>query len=233
MEQQQISILQLIMDASLVVQIVMGILVIFSVISWGIVFAKWTTLAKVKLDTNSFLRQFRSSNNISSLYTNVSSKSTKNSVIALFYNGITEYNKLNKQGIKDQHQIMQNIERSLNATLDSEIDRYQSRLSTLATFGSVSPYIGLLGTVWGIMHSFIGLGTAGQATLSSVAPGIAEALVATAVGLFVAIPAYMFYNKFSADVQSLENKMNRFGDEFLNLLNRKLGSHNSDYDGDE
>ncbi len=229
--EQQLSILTLIMNASIVVQLVIGILILFSIISWGIIFAKWTTLAKVKLDTNSFLRQFRSSNNISNLYTNVSSKSTKNSVIALFFNSITEYNKLNKQGVKDQYQIMQNIERSLNATLDNEIDKYQSRLSTLATFGSVSPYIGLLGTVWGIMHSFIGLGTAGQATLSSVAPGIAEALVATAVGLLVAIPAYMFYNKFSADVQSLENKMNRFGDEFLNLLNRKLSAQ--DLNGDE
>ena len=219
---QEISILQLIINASVVVQIVIGILVIFSIISWGIILGKWTSLARAKMDTNGFLRQYNASSNIATLYTSVSGKASKNSVAALFFSGITEYNKLNKQGVTKKDVIMQNIERSLSASLDYEIDKYQNSLSTLATFGSVSPYIGLLGTVWGIMHAFIGLGAAGQATLTSVAPGIAEALVATACGLFVAIPAYMFYNKFSSDVQSLENKMNKFGDEFLNLISRRI-----------
>lgn len=224
--EQEISILQLILNASIIVQIVIVILMIFSVVSWGIIFGKWVSLAKVKFDTYSFLRQYNASTNISSLFNSISGKGSKNSVAALFFQGINEYNKLSKQGISDIGPVIENIERALNSTLDSELDRYEKSLSTLATFGSVSPYIGLLGTVWGIMHSFIGLGNAGQATLASVAPGIAEALVATAIGLFVAIPAYIFYNKFSSDVQSLNNKMNKFGDEFLNLINRRLaGAH--------
>ena len=120
--------------------------------------------------------------------------------------------------------ILLNVERTLSSTVEEEIDRYEHSLSTLATFGSVSPYIGLLGTVWGIMHAFIGLGSLGQATLTTVAPGIAEALVATAIGLFVAIPAYIFYNKFTAEVNSLNNKMNKFGDDFLNLISRRLAN---------
>ena len=225
--QQELSILQLIINASLVVQIIIGILVLFSVISWGIIIGKWTSLARAKLETSSFLRQYNSSNNISTLYTTVAGKSNKNCVAALFFNGISEYNKLTKQGVTKKEAMMDNIERALNASLDAEVDKYHTSLSTLATFGSVSPYIGLFGTVWGIMHAFLGLGSAGQATLASVAPGIAEALVATACGLFVAIPAYMAYNKFSADVNSLENKMNKFGDEFLNLIGRRLSSTNS------
>ena len=213
---QEISILQLILNASIVVQIVIGILVLFSVISWSIILGKWAFFVKVKLDTYSFLRQYSSTTSVSMLFNNVSAKSTKNSVAALFYN------KLSKQSITDTKLIMENIERSLNSSIDEQLDKYESKLSTLATFGSVSPYIGLLGTVWGIMHAFIGLGATGQATLSSVAPGIAEALVATAIGLFVAIPAYIFYNKFSSDIQSLNNKMNKFGDEFLNFIRRRL-----------
>lgn len=220
--QQEISIVQLILNASIIVQIVIGILFLFSIISWGIIFSKWISLANAKLQTALFLRQFNSSDNISALYTTVSGKSSHHTVSALFYNGIQEYNKLTKSGINNKETIIINIERSLSSTTDYEIDYYEKSLATLATFGSVSPYIGLLGTVWGIMHAFIGLGSANSATLSSVAPGIAEALVATAFGLFVAIPSYIFYNKFYADLQSLQNKMNKFGDDFLNLISRKL-----------
>lgn len=219
---QEISILQLIVNASVVVQVVIGILLIFSVVSWAIILGKWASLSQAKSETKSFLRKFHSSNSISALYTVVSGKENKHSVEALFYNGINEYNKLSKQGINERESVLENIDRSLSATVEAQVDKYEQGLSTLATFGSVSPYIGLLGTVWGIMHAFIGLGAAGQATLSSVAPGIAEALVATAIGLFVAIPAYIAYNKFLADITSLNNKMNKFGDEFLNLINRRL-----------
>jgi len=231
--QQEISIIQLILNASIIVQIVMLILIAFSVLSWGIIFSKWAFLAKIKLETKSFLNQFASSNSVATLYTAVSAKANKNSVAALFFNGINEYNKLNKQGTTNAEVILLNIERTLSSTVEAEIDRYENSLSTLATFGSVSPYIGLLGTVWGIMHAFIGLGTQGQATLATVAPGIAEALVATAIGLFVAIPAYIFYNKFTAEVNSLNNKMNKFGDEFLNLISRRLAGGNSQRHTDE
>ncbi|MFN8770114.1 MAG: protein TolQ [Neisseriaceae bacterium] len=224
---QEISIIQLILNASIVVQIVIGLLIVFSIFSWGIIFSKWAFFAKAKLDTRSFLRKFANTNNVATLYTDISGKADKHSVAALFYNGINEYNKLNKQGTTNPNVILLNIERTLSSTVESEIDRYEQSLSTLATFGSVSPYIGLLGTVWGIMHAFIGLGTQGQATLATVAPGIAEALVATAIGLFVAIPAYIFYNKFTAEVNSLNNKMNKFGDDFLNLISRRLSQNNS------
>ncbi|MCC2624654.1 MAG: tolQ [Burkholderiales bacterium] len=220
--QQEFSILQLIMNASIVVQAIIGLLLLFSVASWAIIFAKWLSLSLAKSQTNSFLRQFHSSTSISNLYTAVSSRDSKHCVEALFFDGINEYNKLNKQGITQKDVVLENIDRSLSASIESQIDKFEHSLSTLATFGSVSPYIGLLGTVWGIMHAFIGLGASGQATLSTVAPGIAEALVATAIGLFVAIPAYIAYNKFTSDISSLNNKMNKFGDEFLNLINRRL-----------
>ena len=148
----------------------------------------------------------------------------------MFYAGLSEYNPLNKTGVNNKVAIMENIERALAASLDDELNTHESRSSTLATFGSVSPYIGLLGTVWGVMHAFIGLGSTGQATLAAVAPGIAEALIATGIGLFVAIPAFMAYNKFTSDVGVLEKKMNNFGDEFLNTINRRLSANNSQQD---
>ena len=228
--EQEISIIQLILNASIVVQLIIGILLLFSVMSWGIIISKWIGLASAKAETKEFLTKFHESNSISNLYNIASKKEHKHTVVALFYNGINEYNKIAKQGITDKSITLDNIERSLSGTIEAQLDKYEYSLSTLATFGSVSPYIGLLGTVWGIMHAFIGLGAAGQATLSSVAPGIAEALVATAIGLFVAIPAYMAYNKFSADINSLNNKMNKFGDELLNLINRRMQSNNSTQD---
>lgn len=221
------SILSLIMDASLAVKAVMAILAVFSVVSWGIILSKWWALRKAKAETKKFLTQYYNSSSITSLYTSISSLTEKTTTSQMFYSGLSEFNRLNKSGVNNKEIIAGNIERALAACIDEELNSYESHLSTLATFGSVSPYIGLLGTVWGIMHAFIGLGNTGQATLASVAPGIAEALIATAIGLFVAIPAYIAYNKFTADVGYLYNKMNKFGDEFLNLINRKLSSTNS------
>ncbi|HMT02803.1 MAG TPA: protein TolQ [Burkholderiales bacterium] len=224
---QEISILQLILNASIVVQIVIGILLFFSIISWGIIFSKWISLRLAKNQTYSFLKQFQNASNVSTLYTSILKRKNKRCTTAIFFNGINEYNKINKQGITNKHTIIENLERSITSTIDAEIDIYEQSLPTLATFGSVSPYIGLLGTVWGIMHAFIGLGNTGQATIATVAPGIAEALVATAIGLFVAIPAYIFYNKFTADVISLNSKMTKFGDDFLNLISRRINADNS------
>ena len=225
--EQEISFISLIMNATFVAQLILGLLAVFSIISWGIIFSKWIDLSRAKRATKEFMRQYKSSTSIATLYTTISAKKTQISVSALFFNGINEYNKLTKQGVKQKDIIIENLERALASSMDSEIDSYEDSLSLLATFGSVSPYIGLLGTVWGIMHAFIGLGNTGQATLATVAPGIAEALIATAVGLFVAIPAYIFYNKFSADVNHLTNHMNKFGDDFLNLINRRLSSNNN------
>jgi biopolymer transport protein TolQ len=225
---EQMSIISLIVNASLAVKAVMLLLGLFSVISWAIIFNKWLTLAKVKSATASFYNQYTTTNSLNSLYTLVAQDKQRYTTSQMFYAGLTEYNRLNKNGVHNKDTISNNIERTLTATLDDELNNYEARLSTLATFGSVSPYIGLLGTVWGIMHAFLGLGNTGQATLASVAPGIAEALIATAIGLFVAIPAYIAYNKFTADVSFLEKKMNKFGDEFLNLINRKLAASNQE-----
>lgn len=224
---EQISIISLVTNASIPVQIVMAILAVFSIVSWGIIFSKWTSLARAKMETNKFIKQYQNSNSITNLYNAISVQNNRVTTGQMFYAGLSEYNKVSKSGITNKDAITANIERALSATIDEELNSYEKSLSTLATFGSVSPYIGLLGTVWGIMHAFIGLSNTGQATLASVAPGIAEALVATAIGLFVAIPAYMAYNKFSADVGNLEKRMYRFGDEFLNLINRKLSASNS------
>ena len=224
---QEISFISLVTNATFFAQLILILLAVFSVISWAIIFSKWTSLAKAKRETKEFMRQYKSSTSIASLYTALSGKSNQVAVGALFFNGINEYNKMTKQGINQKEIIIENLERTLASSMDAEIDSYEDSLSLLATFGSVSPYIGLLGTVWGIMHAFIGLGNTGQATLATVAPGIAEALIATAVGLFVAIPAYIFYNKFSADVNHLTNSMNKFGDDFLNLINRRLSSNNA------
>lgn len=223
---EQMSITSLIANASFEVQLIMLILGIFSVISWGIIISKFMTLSKVKSETKKFNQLYQTNRNFSALYNSV--MNTKRvSTSQMFYEGLSEYNRLNKNGIKNKEDIIANIERSLAATVEEELNNYENKLSTLATFGSVSPYIGLLGTVWGIMNAFIGLGNAGQATLSTVAPGIAEALIATAIGLFVAIPAYMGFNKFSADIADLEKKMNKFGDDLLNTISRQLSSNNS------
>ena len=221
---EQVSMISIIANASIVVKCVILLLAIFSITSWGIIFSKFMALNKAKAETKKFLAQYQNSNSITNLYNSVSSLPSRTTTCQMFYSGLSEYNRLNKSGITNKDTINSNLERALAATIDEELNSYENHLSTLATFGSVSPYIGLFGTVWGIMHAFIGLGNTGQATLASVAPGIAEALVATAIGLFVAIPAYMAYNKFSADVNFLYNKMNKFGDEFLNLINRKLSA---------
>ncbi len=222
---QQISIMQLILHASIVVQLVIVILLLLSIISWGIILNKTLIFIHAKYVTNKFIKNYHHSSSMFNLYNTLGV--TPRTVEALFYNSINEYNRLIKQNINDKEVIINNIERTLISSIDSEINYYENKLSLLATFGSVSPYIGLLGTVWGIMHAFIGLSNQAQATITSVAPGIAEALIATAIGLFVAIPAYIFYNKFTNEIAKLHNKMNSFSDEFLNLLNRKLNSNDS------
>ena len=218
------SIIALILDASSIVQIIMALLAIFSITSWAIIFTKWLSLAHARAEMHKFMQQYANCTSITTLYTTISQLPNRVATCQMFYAGLTEYNRMNKSGVSNKIAISSNIERALAATIDDELNNFETHLATLATFGSVSPYIGLLGTVWGIMHAFLGLGSSGQATLASVAPGIAEALIATAIGLFVAIPAYIAYNKFSAEVNFLYNKMNKFGDEFLNLINRKLAA---------
>lgn len=227
---EQMSVISLIGNASLTVQFIMALLGLFSITSWGIIFSKWRSISKAKSETQKFMSQFYSTNSLTNLFNSVSAAPERYTTAQMFYAGLSEYNRLNKTGVNNKIAIMENIERALAASMDDELNTHESRLSTLATFGSVSPYIGLLGTVWGVMHAFIGLGSTGQATLAAVAPGIAEALIATGIGLFVAIPAFMAYNKFTSDVGVLEKKMNKFGDEFLNTINRRLSANSSQQD---
>ncbi len=227
---EQMSVISLISNASLTVQLIMALLALFSITSWGIIFSKWRSISKAKSETQKFMSQFYNTNSLTNLFNSVSAAPERYTTAQMFYAGLSEYNRLNKTGVNNKIAIMENIERALAASMDDELNSHEARLSTLATFGSVSPYIGLLGTVWGVMHAFIGLGSTGQATLAAVAPGIAEALIATGIGLFVAIPAFMAYNKFTSDVGVLEKKMNKFGDEFLNTINRRLSANSSQQD---
>lgn len=219
---QDLSIFQLILNASFVVKLVLLILLIFSILSWGIIFAKMISLSKMSFQLNLFIKKFSGmSNNLSELYNLSYSDNMRNSA-RIFCLSLKEYNLLVKQNIRNNEIIMQNVERKIISVIDEEIAICENSISILATFGSVSPYIGLLGTVWGIMSAFINIGSVGQATLASVAPGIAEALVATAFGLFVAIPAYIFYNKFTTTINTITIKMTTFGDELLNMINSRL-----------
>jgi biopolymer transport protein TolQ len=219
---QDLSILQLILSASLVVKLVLIILLIFSILSWGIIFTKTFSLSKIYLQLNLFHKKFNNmSNNISELYNTTYCDNIRASA-RIFCLSLKEYNLLVKQNIRNNQIIMQNVERKILSVIDEEVTICENGISVLATFGSVSPYIGLLGTVWGIMSAFIGIGNIGQATLASVAPGIAEALVTTAFGLFVAIPAYIFYNKFTTKINLITTKMTTFGDELLNMINSRI-----------
>ncbi len=221
---QDLSIFQLILNASFVVKVVLFILLIFSVLSWSIIFAKMISLSKIHFQLNLFNKKFGNmSNNISELYNLTYSDSMRTSA-KVFCLSLKEYNLLVKQNIRNNEVIMQNVERKIFSVIDEEVNISESGISILATLGSVSPYIGLLGTVWGIMSAFISIGSVGQATLASVAPGIAEALVTTAFGLFVAIPAYIFYNKFTTKINTITTKMTIFGDELLNIINSRLES---------
>lgn len=220
------SITNLILSASGFAQAIMIILVLCSLISWAITFSKLFAIRSAKKATERFNLQFRGNDDLHSLFVMVSNLETKPTNSKIFYNAIAELNRMTNLGVNNKSQILNNIERAVNMTIDEETNDLESKLSILATFGSVSPYIGLLGTVWGIMSAFIGLGDGGQATLASVAPGIAEALIATAAGLFVAIPAYIFFNKFTTDVNYIYTKMTRFSDELLNIINRHTDSNN-------
>lgn len=222
---QNISIINLVMHSSLIVQIIIIVLILFSIFSWGIIINKWMKLIKIKFNIYSFQKEFLNSDNIIELYNKISKQKSKVATAKLFCNAILELNKFAKNGIKNQSLAMENIERSINANINEEISKLEQQISILATFGSVSPYIGLLGTVWGIMQSFIGLENNGQTTLQAVAPGIAEALIATFIGLFVAIPAYIFFNKFTNDIHGINSSMNKFGDELVNHLNRSINNN--------
>lgn len=219
------SLLGLFIEASLLVQAVMLLLLLLSVISWGKIIGKWQLLKSAFRDANIFENRFWSGIDLVDLYRQVSKyHDTNTGMEALFEAGFGEFARLHKQGGIEPMDVVEGAQRAMRVALSREIDRLEASLSFLATIGSISPYIGLFGTVWGIMNSFRALGEVQQATLSMVAPGIAEALIATAMGLFAAIPAVIAYNRYANDVERLVNRYEAYMEEFSTLLQRQ--AHN-------
>ena len=219
------SILHLMLNASWVVQAVVLILLLVSVFSWAAIFRKILSLSRVKNLNDEFEREFWSGKSLNELF----AAATQNAKLAgpmerIFASGMREYQKLRERRISDSGLLMDGARRAMRASLQREMDEIESNLSMLASVGSVSPYIGLFGTVWGIMHAFTGLAGMQQVTLAKVAPGIAEALVATAIGLFAAIPAVLAYNRFSRDIDRVSIKLETFIEEFSNILQRNSAS---------
>lgn len=222
---QDLSILQLVLGASLVVQLVMLLLLLVSVTSWAAIFRKLFALRRVKSLNDDFEREFWSGTSLNDLF----SAAAQNAKLAgpmerIFASGMREYQKLRERRIGDAGTLLDGARRAMRASFQRELDAVETHLSFLASVGSVSPYVGLFGTVWGIMHAFTGLGALQQVTLATVAPGIAEALVATALGLFAAIPAVVAYNRFARDIDRVAIRMETFIEEFSNILQRNLGA---------
>jgi biopolymer transport protein TolQ len=222
---EQLSIWSLVVNASAVVQVVMAILVLASFISWVMIFQRFAVIRKTTTALRSFEDRFWSGIDLGQLYREITDSTAKISgAETIFCAGIKEYTRMTQQKNYDPDAVMDGVQRSMRVALAREEEKLDQNLPFLATVGSTSPYIGLFGTVWGIMNSFRGLANVHQATLASVAPGISEALVATAIGLFAAIPAVIAYNRFSAKSEWLMNNYENFADEFSSILHRRIHS---------
>ena len=219
---QDLDILTLIANASIVVKVVLVLLLAVSFMSWLFIFQKWFSIRRAGAQTDKFEREFWSGNDLNALYQGaVNNRHTIGSLERVFEAGFREFAKLRGQRGTDPSDMVDGARRAMRATFQREMDFLERHLSFLASAGSVSPYVGLFGTVWGIMHSFRSLANVQQATLAQVAPGIAEALVATAIGLFAAIPAVVAYNRYSHDIDRLANRFESFMEEFSNILHRQ------------
>ena len=219
---QDLEIWTLIASASLVVKFVMALLLGVSFMSWLFIFRKMFAIRRARAETDSFEREFWSGNDLTLLYQGaVNNRHSIGSQERIFEAGYREFSKLRGQRGTDPSTMVDGARRAMRATYQREMDVLESHLSFLASAGSVSPYVGLFGTVWGIMHAFRGLANVQQATLAQVAPGIAEALVATAIGLFAAIPAVVAYNRYSHDIDRLAIRFESFMEEFSNILQRQ------------
>jgi biopolymer transport protein TolQ len=216
----ELSITRLILEATIVVQLVMLLLLAASVFSWSIIFRKRKLLAVAKADLSRFEREFWSGGDLAALYRNIETRGTALGIDSIFQAGFREFARMRQQGTVEAEGLLEAARRAMKAQQIKEVERLEESLSSLATVGSTSPYVGLFGTVWGIMHAFIGLGSVQQATLAVVAPGIAEALIATAIGLFAAIPAVIAYNRFADQVWRLEMRFDAFVEEFSTILQR-------------
>ncbi|PIE43652.1 MAG: protein TolQ [Gammaproteobacteria bacterium] len=221
--EEKLSIWSLIWDASLIVQLVMLLLFLASVVSWLIIFQRASLFGAAKKRQVAFEERFWSGMDLNQLYRDVSTHvDPNNGMESIFRAGFKEFNRLRQQSGVDADAIMEGTQRAMRVALSRETDRLDQHLPFLATVGSTSPYVGLFGTVWGIMNSFRGLAQMQQATLATVAPGISEALVATAMGLFAAIPAVIAYNRYSAMADRIITGYETFAEEFSSILHRKV-----------
>ena len=222
---ESMSVVSLIINASIVVQLVMLILFALSMISWYMIWQRQSVLSKTQKALHNFEERFWSGMDLSRLFVQVNTEPNSFSGEEnIFRAGFKEFARLRKSAHSDPDAVMAGTERSMRVALLREQEKLEAYLPFLATVGSTSPYIGLFGTVWGIMHSFLALANETQATLSVVAPGIAEALIATAIGLFAAIPAVISYNRFSSSADHLLHNYETFMDEFSSILHRKAHS---------
>jgi len=217
------SILDLLLQASLVVQLVMLLLIGASVASWAIIISKRKVLGNVRLAADRFESEFWSGGDLAALYKSLDG-SSPTGMADIFVSGFREFSRLKTQLGLTGAQLLDGSRRAMKVAQMKETDRLEQNLSTLATIGSTSPYVGLFGTVWGILTAFQGLGNVQQATLATVAPAIAEALIATAMGLFAAIPAVIAYNRYADQVSRLELRYDTFMEELSTILQRHAGS---------
>lgn len=222
MPSSDLSFVSLILNASIVVQLVMLLLVLASILSWTIIFDRSRTLKRAQREAEEFENRFWSGGDLGDLYRSVDrDRETLRGSSAIFHAGFREFARLRENQNVDPMAMVEGARRAMRVALSREMDTLENHLAFLATVGSTSPYVGLFGTVWGIMNAFHALGNVKQATLNLVAPGIAEALIATAMGLFAAIPAVVAYNRFANNVQRLENRYDDFVEEFSNILQRQ------------
>lgn len=225
----ELNFLDLFLKASIVVQIVILILISFSIISWAIIIQRSRVLTSALKDSNAFEDRFWSGEDLNKLYDGLSNRRDANLTGSelIFFSGFKEFSRLKQVNPDAPDAIIKGSTRAMNLAMNRELEDLESRIPFLATVASVSPYVGLFGTVWGIMHAFMALSGAKQATLQMVAPGIAEALIATAIGLFAAIPAVMAYNRLSLRVNKLEQNYGNFIDEFTTILQRQVFAKNN------
>ncbi|MCB1787218.1 MAG: protein TolQ [Chromatiaceae bacterium] len=222
MHSTDLSFVSLILNASLIVQLVMALLVLASVLSWTIIFDRSRVLKRALQEVEDFEERFWSGGDLGDLYRSIDrDRDSLRGSGAVFHAGFREFARLRESPGVEPMALVEGARRAMRVAMSREIDTLENHLAFLATVGSTSPYVGLFGTVWGIMNAFHALGNVKQATLNLVAPGIAEALIATAMGLFAAIPAVVAYNKYANSVQRLENRYDDFVEEFSNILQRQ------------
>ncbi len=217
---QDLSIVSLIAHASLTVQLVIAALLLVSLASWSVIFSKFISLSRIKSSNEAFEQEFWSGKNLNDLFAAVQAKPDGAPLERIFASGMREFLKSRERRVSEAGALLDGARRAMRASFQRELDTMESNLSFLASVGSVSPYVGLFGTIWGIMHAFVGLSNVQQVTLATVAPGIAEALVATAIGLFAAIPAVLAYNRFARQIDRSAITLESFIEEFSNILQR-------------